>query len=251
MKRLKKIAGLVVGLWLFGAVPVAATDVNLWETAFNLNGDAVPLYAWGDPTPVTVPALPAGFAMDLSGFNFDTGLGTVSIRFSPGAAGSYYVAGYFDHEIDEEENTYYNETGWAMGAPNVGQSWEIDEPGWGNPDTAYYGDIYSNAMAGQLDSLVFYDAVDGWFNPADFDDVAMAMGWDFSLSGDLEFAIIDFILSETAPTSGFYLVHHDPDSAGNLYFSSSLDISAIPEPGTLLLLGGGFVGLVLLRRLRK
>lgn len=239
MKRLRRIVGLVVGLWLLGVVPAAATDVNLFETAFNLNGVEVPLYAWGDSIPVTVPALPAGFAMDVSAFDFDTGLGTVSVRFSPAAAGDhYYIAGFFDHEIDEDINTYFNETGSAMGTPEAGQSWEIDEPGW------VFGDIYDNLLAGTLDNQVF-DGDDI------ADDVAMAMGWDFTLASDLEFAIVDFILSETAPTSGFYLVQHDPDSQYDLFFSSSLDIGAVPEPGTLLLLGSGFAGLVLLRRLRK
>lgn len=127
-----------------------------------------------------------------------------------------------------------------MGTPEGGQTWEIDEPGY----YPLYGDIYDNLLAGTLDNQVF----DG----ADIaDDVAMAMGWDFTLASDLEFAIVDFILSETAPTSGFYLVQHDPDSQYDLFFSSSLDIGAVPEPGTLLLLGSGFAGLVLLRRLRK
>lgn len=228
MKRLKRIAGLVVGLWLVGAVPVGAVEVALFETLANLNGAIV---APGDP-------LPLGFAMDVSGFDFATGLGTMSIRFSPGAAGSYYIAGFFDHEIDEAGNTFFNEAGWAIGTPQAGQSWEVDEPGYA------FGDIYDNLLAGTLDDQVF----DGFVDLVD--DVAMAMGWDFTLASDLEFAIVDFILSDTAPTSGFYLVHQDPDSQYNLYFSSTLDIGAIPEPGTLLLLGGGFAGLILLRRLR-
>ena len=228
MKRLKRIAGLVVGLWLFGAVPVGAVEVALFETLANLNGAIV---APGDP-------LPGGISMNASAFDFATGLGTVSIRFSPGAAGSYYIAGFFDHEIDEAGNTFFNEAGWAIGTPQAGQSWEVDEPGYA------FGDIYDNLLAGTLDDQVF----DGFVDLVD--DVAMAMGWDFTLASDLEFAIVDFILSDTAPTSGFYLVHQDPDSQYNLYFSSTLDIGAIPEPGTLLLLGGGFAGLILLRRLR-
>ena len=222
--KLQNTRVFFLGLLLFFAsVPAGATTLDLFEAIFNLDGTEYVL-GYSD-------SLPANFTMDESAFDSSTGLGTLSINFSPGTAGDYYIAGFFDHDITEEEN--YNvsdETGEAIGTPVAGQSWEIDDPGYSG------GNIYDNLLNGTLDNQIFDGAKT---------DVSMAMGWNFTLGNERDTAIVDFILSDTVPASGFYLVHSDP-SGYRIYLSSELTV--VPEPGTLLLMGCGLAGLALFGR---
>ena len=227
---MKKFTVLFLTLLIavFGASTASATS-SLWDWAFNLNGD---VYYMEDSS--TVPDLGD------SSFDYNTGLGILTFSYYPGAVGDYFLLGIFDHEIDETINSLYNEYGATSGTPATGQSWEIDEPGY------LFGDIYDHVF----DRYVYADpgldndnnVPQGWE-----DDVSMALGWDFPLAA-LDVATIELILEDTAPTSGFYLSHTDPDSAETIYFSSTLDIQLIPEPGTMILLGTGLAGLAGLRR---
>jgi len=221
---LQGITVFFLGLLLFFAsAPAGATTLDLFEAIFNLDGT--------EYDPEYSDSLPVNFTMDESAFDFSTGLGTLSINFSPGAIGNYYIGGFFDHEIDEEIK---NETAEAIGTPVAGQSWEIDEPGY------FFGDIYDNIVTGTLDNQIFGG------DTTNEDDVSMAMGWHFTLANELYNATVDFILSDTAPTSGFYLVHSDSDSDDSIYLSSGLTV--VPAPGTLLLMGCGLAVLSLLGR---
>ncbi|EIM63886.1 hypothetical protein [Desulfobacter postgatei] len=141
--KLQSTRVFFLGLLLFFAsAPAGATTLELFDAVFNLDGTK---YALGDSD-----SLPANFTMDESAFDSLSGLGTLSINFSPGTAGDYYIGGFFDHEITKEEN--YNvsdETGEAIGTPVARQSWEIDEPGY------FLGDIYDNLLNGTLDNQIF------------------------------------------------------------------------------------------------
>jgi len=200
--------------------------INLYDWAFNIDG-VTHENVNGDPWP---------FLDTLDG----EGLGT--LEWSTSSAGSHSFLAFFDHEIDEAINTFFNENGVAFNTPAAGQSWEIDEPGYS------FGDIYFNVLDNTLDNS-------NGVPPGLEDDVSLAMGWNFSISSG-QTATITLDLSRTEPTSGFYLKHSDPESPDQFFFSSTLDISGggppvIPEPATMALLGLGALVTLGARRRRK
>ena len=209
---------------------VDATDFLFCEFTYCDNGASLVDLNFD---PAVAPA-----SVDLSGFDFLTGLGDITVTVT--AAGSHQVALYVDHEIDEFDNTYFNENALVNGAPGAGQSWEIDEPDFNDM-------IVDDFIDGVLTNAI------GALFPQD--DIAMAMAWDFDLLMD-QIATVTFSLTDTEPQSGFFLSHVDLDSmAANLpgpsavYFTSMLTIATVqvPEPAVIGLMiaalaGGGLFG---------
>ncbi len=215
-----RIAFLTFGGLLAFHAPLANAGIELFEHDFNIDGT---FFYGANPLPPD---------LDRSGFDVSTGLGT--IFFTQNAPGVHYFGTFVDHQIDAAINTSLNEVGSvSAGAPAAGQSWEIDEPGFS------FGNIYNHITSGLLDNSV------GTGSP---DNVSMALAWSFVLAPG-ESASIAVHVSETAPVSGFYLQHSDPDSNKSIYFSSSLSIgpteSNVPDGGAtigLLLVGLGTLG---------
>jgi len=186
------------------------------------------------------------FTMEIDDFNVDGSIAGFSTPFDFTAiswtttfttAGNHFYILFVDPDIDQNINTYFNEYGAAIGTLAAGQSWEIDEPGY------VYGDSYANFLAGVLDNS------NGVPSSAP-DDVSMALGWDFFLAPG-QTADLFFLLTEYAPSSGFYLTQTDPDSNATLYFSSTLTIhggAQVPEPSSVVLLGAGLAGLAMARK---
>jgi hypothetical protein len=203
-------------LLLVFAAPRASADIALFDWALNLNG--VLYTPGGPPLPGTV---------DASGFNFTTGLGTITITVT--SAGVNNLGLFVDHEMSESVNTFFNEVGSAAGGPPPGVSWEIDEPGY------LFGDIYTNFAAGALDNSV------GIATP---EDVSMAMIQSVIANvGDT----VSFGVGLAAP-AGFYLTHIDPNSGEQIFFSATP--SQVPEPGLPWLLAVGIGIAVVMRRFR-
>ncbi len=241
---------LILAFFTFGVLPAQAVTVELWDWAFNVDGDNYS-YQYGFNDELSdVPDL------DYSLFDDGEGLGTLT--WTTEEDGDHTFIAFFDHELDEWENGYINEFGDPDGTLPAGQSWEIDDP--------WFGDIYYNiedstpTTGSLLDSSVF----NGGFPLSMPNDISMAMGWDFILLADQK-ATISLLLSETMPTDGFYLSHTDPETGSNfdeeysIYFSSTLEIKdtggpgpgPIPEPSTLFLMGLGLAGLLGIQRKRS
>jgi hypothetical protein len=204
--------------------PASADPIELFDYGFNIDGFATEA-SFGDPTPGNV---------DDSLFDYFTGQGTLSISII--GVGAHNTLVFVDHDIDDPTNDFRNENVVSFGGLALGQSWEVDEPGF------VFGDIYFNFLDNTLDRT-------NVLTPGSEYDVSMALGWDFVLAGG-ESAIASFFLSETDDSdSAFVLAHADVDSDPVIYFWSTLEITAaVLKPDTLLLFGLGLLGLGLSRK---
>jgi len=228
MKKVKIGAPLILSMALsISSISAVAGSIALHEGAFNVDGT----FTNSNPMPTT-------------GSLDGSGLGTLKMSFD--TVGNHSFTAFFDFEIDEPSNTYYNESGTANGTVGVGQSWEIDEPGY------YNGDIYKNVKAGVLDNAIGTSIYGD--TPFPKDDVSMAMDWDFILAANEE-ALITLHLAAALPATipGFYLAQTDSVSPDTIYFWGNLSIrntSNVPEPGSLFLLSAGLIGFAGIRRRR-
>ncbi|MGO9340677.1 MAG: PEP-CTERM sorting domain-containing protein [Terracidiphilus sp.] len=248
MKRNLLLMCAVFLLLGMGASRALAQDTpSLQDIWFNVNGSQTELSAPG---------------VNLGGYNSSTGLGTIT--FTDLNVG----AGYFNTWWDEEVGVpFYNEfgsTGGVLSDPN--ESWEIG----GNYSSSIFGDAAAGAL---LDSNLLPEGASDfgadcgtWSGGVQTDstgcngDATTALGYSFNVSsGDEE--IVTLKVSQTAPSSGFYLQQTNPNEdgngvIGNVYFSLSATQQPTgnqppptPEPSTwLLMLTGLAAGAVRLRR---
>jgi len=183
--------------------------------------------------------------LDALGIETANGLGDFSLTVS--GEGSHSVVGFFDFDIG---SVFFDESGYAFGGLGADQSWEIDDPD--------FGDIFDKLQILPPDDPLALDLIDPLDNtnavPAGSEnDVSMAIGWDFWLASD-QLATVTFSLftATSDPTSGFYLKQSDPDFNESLYFTSTLTTpSPVPLPAAGWLMLSAIVGLGFTRRKAK
>lgn len=218
--------------------------VFLFASLFVLNANATPVlidWAFNVDNSISENAngdvLPGTNTLDANGF------GEVTLEVT--GVGSHSVVGFFDFEIDEANNTFFNEFGSTGGTLATGQSWEIDEPGFVS------GDIYDNMLAGSLDNTNSLPV-------SAPDDVSFALGWDFILN-TAQTATITFALSDILSTSDFFLQHTDNevgpsfDQVESVFLWSSIEITgdtpvSVSEPQPLWLAVLGLLAFVASRK---
>jgi hypothetical protein len=192
-------------------------------------------------TPLSQAPAPAGLALS---FSSSLSPDTTDLRLvydltNTGAAALAGVSfiSFFDAEIDETLNTFFNEYAETSGSLAPGQAFEVDEPGFRS------GDIFDNAGRAALDGT---NAV-GVNAP---DDVSMALSFLIDLLAPGETARIEILISEDGDALGGLVIDQrdtDPRSTTSIRYSGALTI--VPEPGSAFLMGAG-LALLALRRSR-
>ncbi len=151
-------------------------------------------------------------------FDSNDGSGIITVDFKPGAAGDYSISGVFDYLFSSTSPEHFILSEESVGIPEDGQ-------------------------------LLGFDI--NTYN------ITTNLGWNFSLQAN-EWAKITFVLGDilfgengsALPYSRFFYVDGSGYCEGELSGSSIIQIEAVPEPSTVLLLGLGLFGIFAFGRKR-
>jgi hypothetical protein len=260
------ICAFVLACLCFASAPVTFADsscstCSLQDIGFNVNGT---YYA----STFSVPGLSTAL------FNETSGVGTLTLTFNPGAAGTYSVDAWIFNALS---TPMFNEYGATSAAgPASGQSWQIDVPDY-DSDSNHTGTIIANTQGNSLDNTNHIPGnadnySGGCVNGPGVncnDITSMAMGFKFTLTAGEE-EVITFDLTTSAPASGFYMEQIQPvdtaDGGSNAteqdYFFSGAAVSQpictvncapppMPENGSWILLLMGVCGAFALKSFRN
>ena len=182
-------------------------------------------------------------------------LGTAVITLAPG---TYNVFAIFDFEIGGDGKM--NEFATVFGSLPIGQVYAVDSSGASGSTP---GQLYSQFAGGTLSNTNYVPECTSGSCP----DVAVSLGYTNLVVPDGQTATINFVVSDTPPSSGFYIQQGQTGTGATINYSSNVtltpgggsDIGGFeaamvenPEPGTILLMAGG-IGLMAvgLRRRKK
>lgn len=264
MKRFGLVLGVLVALGMARGMYADITDymLNINGTTYCPSGTAASCSNNGGlaAAPGTVSSLNTAY--------LGTGLGTVTVTFNPGAGGPYNVNLWTYENLQTPAYNEYGATGGTPTANQAGLSWQIDVPDYdyaGELAPTNAGNIIANTAASTLGNVnnvpgQTSDYLASCIGPTCNDFVSTALGFNFSLGANQK-EVISFTVSNTAPTSGFYLEQIHPvdgsnTSATDYFFTGTamavpVTVSTTPEPGFILPLGAAMGLLFWLRRSRS
>jgi hypothetical protein len=258
VRRLRLGFGILVVL---GLAPASFADV--WDYMVNLNGTSYCAsftgFSGNPPCSVTlnagqtlsnVPGTSSTINEAGGPGGGASGLGTATITFNPGAAGSYNVNLWlFEELLDADADNEFGMTGGTATANQAGLSWQIDVPDYdsgGDPNPDALGTIGANTAKNTLNDINSVPGPSACAACTDF--VSMALGFDFSLGADEE-EVLTFKTTSSAPASGFYLEQINPTDGINstpidLFYTATAitqststgPVGPTPEPGSVILL---------------
>ena len=220
-----------LGASLFLASTASATPV-LYDWSANING------ATFNP-----PALPG--SVDSTGFDFATGLGTMTMTFAAGTHyGGVYLNIYFDSGLGFVSDAY----GAVGGAASSLESYQLADPNLGQ----LWLNFVNNALDG-TNTVSTYSPPGP--PPGACCDVGLALIRRVTVNAG-NTGSLTFVIGTSQPSSGFFLMETSHDSGETVYLSESFTQSegpqpAIPEPATWLLMSSGVVLLALSRRKKQ
>lgn len=247
---------LLVCMLIVGASAARAGTVGLYDWCFNNNGDTSTYCNGGS-------SVPAGFDATLEPPGTDTGDNSLGSAAFPLTAGQF-VSFYASYDVDFETYGSFQDEVTVVGSLPGGWSFFIDDPNVCSdegPGLCGYSDLFDAFAANTLNNTNLVGPGQAAVLP---DTPCCDVGWDLSVPVSTA-ETVTFTVSETVPTTAFYIQETQINPVGgpndSIYLSASVGPTggggpAVPEPSTLALaLGGGAMILAMrragLRRARR
>jgi len=223
--------GLLVLLAL-SQVAAAGSTTALNDWCVNVNGDIATACNGGG----------GGGASGLANINmanFDTTLGTNNLGYIVITNFTGYASFYADYDLNFTNSGSFQDSATAVGTVPSNWSYEADDP-----NTSSIFTDFANSALGNTNNVGTAS-----LPPNVCCDVAFAL----SVSDVGAPETLTFLVSTTAPTSGFYIQQTNLIDGDSIYLSATesgnTNSPPIPEPSTLVLAALGGLSVLLWRRL--